>query len=1084
MHIKNYVLFLFTVLATAVVHAQGWERAYPTLSPSTEATALKSLPDPDGNGFLVLMTDLEFDEGNFYLVSTDDTGGVQAVKTFDFGGAEIGVDFLATSDGGFALLYDVFYDPLDTIASHLLKVDAAYNVVFDLSLNTVASAAFYRAQRVLENSNGLFVFGVNRTPDGIESATTLHITAAGAWVGQLDWGAPQSPVVDAIVATDGTLIGLTDQPGQALGSGDRIRVTRLDDAGAVVLWEKLLADVPNWERAGAVTTALDGNLVVSGSRTGDAVLYKLDLQGNILWENATPNGGAVWGVFDLVARPDGGYWAVGQTPMFIPQIYLMRFDAAGALVRSNVVGPWLHYNYPFDLLELPDNGVLITGSTTDAQASPQPQDPHLWRADAQGRTFPTGLSGSLLVDLDGDCAGDSDSLGYGPWYIKVWQNGVQVDSVWLNYPQVFFDLPLPAGDYRVTVDAPSNAWSVCPDTLDVTVVAGDIADDQNFTVFYDPQAIDTIYGSVFIDYDGDCEHDAFESGLAAIDVQFLLGQPALPTGPIFTLNLTTAGDGSFSSTNTGGMTDLIESLAILPPPSPANPQQCSQVCKKIDYIVLPDGSRVYSVQFGVLCEPLPPCPVLETEIATAVLRPCFPTYYSVQICNYGAEPAEDATVDITFDAALQITGASIPWTSVDGSTYTFDLDTLVTGECVNFTVDVFVPCDELVGQTYCAEAHAYPDTPCDDTSAIWDQSEIAVMAECLDTTVRFVIKNVGTGPMAAPLEYIVIEDNVLLMMQPGMFQLGPGEELPLEYQPAGAFLRLEADQSPGFPGLSLPVAWVEGCGSGSGAPAHYGFVNQYPVDDPEPWLDVFCLQSVNSYDPNDKTGFPLGYGAERYIEPGQPLEYMIRFQNTGTAPAVNVAIRDTLPWLLLDPGTVRPGPSSHPYTFDIEGNGIVVFKFANINLPDSVSNEPGSHGFVTFTIEQQPNLPVQTEIRNSAAIYFDFNEPVITNHTLHTLGVNFILVEVEQPTPAVPVQVTAAPNPAMDRVRFATMGLEPGRELTVTLFSSLGYAVRRQSGTAPVLELPVQDLAGGAYWFEIRQDGRVISKGKLIKVAP
>jgi hypothetical protein len=112
-------------------------------------------------------------------------------------------------------------------------------------------------------------------------------------------------------------------------------------------------------------------------------------------------------------------------------------------------------------------------------------------------------------------------------------------------------------------------------------------------------------------------------------------------------------------------------------------------------------------------------------------------------------------------------------------------------------------------------------------------------------------------------------------------------------------------------------------------------------------------------------------------EDNHELHYTIRFQNTGTYLAENVVIRDTLP-LALDILTLRMGPASHPYTYTASGNGILEFTFSGINLPDSASNEPGSHGLVSFSIEPMLPLTLGEEITNVADIYFDFNPPIHT----------------------------------------------------------------------------------------------------------
>jgi hypothetical protein len=80
------------------------------------------------------------------------------------------------------------------------------------------------------------------------------------------------------------------------------------------------------------------------------------------------------------------------------------------------------------------------------------------------------------------------------------------------------------------------------------------------------------------------------------------------------------------------------------------------------------------------------------------------------------------------------------------------------------------------------------------------------------------------------------------------------------------------------------------------------------------------------------------------------------------------------------------GTYSHPCTWNLEGERTLKVTFDNIMLPDSNVNEPASNGFFRFNIQARPELPLGTEIRNEADIYFDFNEPIRTNQTFHLRG--------------------------------------------------------------------------------------------------
>jgi hypothetical protein len=141
-----------------------------------------------------------------------------------------------------------------------------------------------------------------------------------------------------------------------------------------------------------------------------------------------------------------------------------------------------------------------------------------------------------------------------------------------------------------------------------------------------------------------------------------------------------------------------------------------------------------------------------------------------------------------------------------------------------------------------------------------------------------------------------------------------------------------------------------------------------------------------SFDPNDKRVFPPGHGDIHGVDIAtEQLTYTIRFQNTGNAPAQSVMLRDRLdPWL--DPATLIPLTWSHdPTHITMEADGELVVRFNGINLPDSASDFIGSQGFFTFAVSIRPDPLSGTEIHNTAEIYFDLNEPVITNTTLTTL---------------------------------------------------------------------------------------------------
>ncbi len=143
-------------------------------------------------------------------------------------------------------------------------------------------------------------------------------------------------------------------------------------------------------------------------------------------------------------------------------------------------------------------------------------------------------------------------------------------------------------------------------------------------------------------------------------------------------------------------------------------------------------------------------------------------------------------------------------------------------------------------------------------------------------------------------------------------------------------------------------------------------------------IDTIQETVVGAYDPNDKTAY-----TDTEFLPYTPNEilYRIRFQNTGTDTAFTVRVRDTLTQNL-DLLSFEMIEASHPYELKIEEPRTLEWTFSDILLPDSTTNEPLSHGYIFFKINTADGLPDGAEVANSAAIYFDFNAPVITEDEL------------------------------------------------------------------------------------------------------
>jgi len=191
------------------------------------------------------------------------------------------------------------------------------------------------------------------------------------------------------------------------------------------------------------------------------------------------------------------------------------------------------------------------------------------------------------------------------------------------------------------------------------------------------------------------------------------------------------------------------------------------------------------------------------------------------------------------------------------------------------------------------------------------------------------------------------------------------------------------------------------------------------------------------------------------------LDYIINFQNTGTDTAINVKILNPIDTNKLNISTIEFVNSSHPVNLNwINYQRNMEFKFDNILLPDSNVNEPLSHGFVHYRIKPKSNLVVGDTIKNFAAIYFDFNEPVITN-TAQTVIVS--------PTGLSSLsslgKLAVYPNPAQSKININGIKLENGKA-QLRLFDLYGKLILEKNITTSTPEVDVQYLPAGMYFLQ------------------
>lgn len=239
---------------------------------------------------------------------------------------------------------------------------------------------------------------------------------------------------------------------------------------------------------------------------------------------------------------------------------------------------------------------------------------------------------------------------------------------------------------------------------------------------------------------------------------------------------------------------------------------------------------------------------------------------------------------------------------------------------------------------------------------------------------------------------------------------------------------------------------------------------------------TICRPIGVSYDPNYKEVSPAGTTAMGYIPPAtQELTYTIHFQNTGSAPALNIYVLDTLSQNL-NVNSLKIVSASHSMQPIMLNDNVVKFNFPNIMLADSTHNEPQSHGYVTYKINLKPSLPLGTQIKNTGYIYFDYNEPVVTNTTKSTLYLASGLADYNKNN-----NIQLYPNPSATHINIkSNVRFENYKIVDVTGREVMNNVVSTVDST---LTIPVNMLDNGSYIIYLQDENNEVYSQKFMKLA-
>ena len=892
----------------------------------------------------------------------------------------------------------------------------------------------------------------------------------------------------------------------SFGGSDRDVYLIKTDVDGTEQWHRSFGTAMIEDVGNAAALQADGSIIIAGAsgntEAKKGMIWKRDALGNSIWSYETPEDSIT--LRDIAISSDNSIVAVGSEG---DRIFIIKLNENGSLVwDSTLVANDIENGLALEMLS--DNSFVIAGYTHSNASS---IDAYLAKFDTNGTLVWQKPFGKENKDELAQCITTSQNGGF---FLAGFSEGETIDDeiIWLSEVDSNGDsiysttitiekseraraiTQLPDGNLLIAGDIDTFLndfngfllkYDTSNDSLHWTRSFGGLSRDYLYNILHFDNHIylsgttqsfgagnfdswlikadnegrsltNVLEGNVFEDANLDCLFDSNETGIENWLIE-IRGNRLFYTNP--------NSDGYYNVNVEEGNYEV--RLHI--------PNPYWQPCEN-DVLISFSGADSVEVNFAL--QPTTSCPYLTVDLSTPFLRRCFPNAYTVNYCNSGTQTASNATLTVEFDSFLNIDSSEVNLTPLGNNQFEFQIGDLAPFECGSFRIYTTVDCNSTVlGQTHCNIARITPDTFCLQPDPNWDGSSLEVSAFCDGDSVRINVTNTAPTAMTAASSFIIIEDEILTRVGPVI--LGGNGDTTFVLDVNGETIRFEVDQPPGHPGNSMPSIAIEGCGAN---PFSLGFITQFPQDDGDNFVEIDCQENIGAYDPNDKRGFPKGYGTEKLIENDTEIEYIIRFQNTGTDTAFTVVIRDTLKQEL-DPESLKLGTSSHPYEFEIYDNGVLKFTFNDILLVDSFTNEPASHGFVKFKIK--PDFPLHdgTPILNSADIYFDFNPPITTNQSLHRIGSNFIKVDTTSSVynaffPNVSIEI--APNPFTDQTQITLKGIDPD-EYQFQLYNAFGKMVDQQKFTGSQFYFKRHLLPKGVYFFSIKtEQHQWIASGKIV----
>lgn len=476
-----------------------------------------------------------------------------------------------------------------------------------------------------------------------------------------------------------------------------------------------------------------------------------------------------------------------------------------------------------------------------------------------------------------------------------------------------------------------------------------------------------------------------------------------------------------------------------------------------------------------------------TSFSSGLLRPGRWGDYQLNYQNNAFDTAYNAFIEIEVDTAA-IDSIKSPYSfTLTGTILRFNLGHVRPFGFSSKSYSIKLKTNVIIGSTHIQRAKVFPICNLY-PSTVYDSSEIQPMMRCLpNDTVEFTLKNIGLRDQKDWGHSIIYVDELILKKD--SFKLTVGNSRVFKYKiDTNKVFTAEVFNSNFHPVTPILIRHNDLCANRRPMIPQNAALNFSRHDEAKEYEEA-CAIVRGSYDPNIKSVQPVGMFAEHYTSTGTELKYRIDFQNTGTDTAFRVVLVDTLS-SLLDISNFVPGISSHPYSIEFGGRA-VKFIFDPIALVDSPTNEPKSHGFVTFKIKHVQGITPKSRIENKADIYFDYNAPISTNTVFNTIFDTVLVYipkvkdSIKDTTGGSSIQginqtsILVFPNPTTDK--FYIQLSDVVKDLSIEIYDIHGRLIKQvKSNNDKTVEISADGMGKGIYHVRCMSGDKLIVVKKVL----